>query len=106
MELVGGGELFDVIVRNKSLSETEARHIFMQLLEGVGYMHSRGIIHRDLKPENILVAGSRPLKPSFKFLQDLLSHTATARARTASRLAHVLATLLLVLGPATTPYSY
>lgn len=60
MELVGGGELFDVIVRNKSLNEMEARHIFMQLLEGVGYMHSRGVIHRDLKPENILVASSRP----------------------------------------------
>lgn len=60
MELVGGGELFDVIVRNKSLNEMEARHIFVQLLEGVGYMHSRGVIHRDLKPENILVANSRP----------------------------------------------
>eukprot|EP00434_Breviolum_minutum_P016564 symbB.v1.2.014603.t1/scaffold1071.1/size202461/16 len=60
MELVGGGELFDVIVRNKSLTEMEARHIFLQLLEGVGYMHSIGVIHRDLKPENILVANSRP----------------------------------------------
>ncbi|CAE7268973.1 fhkC [Symbiodinium microadriaticum] len=60
MELVGGGELFDLIVRNKSLNEEEARHIFLQLLEGVGYMHARGVLHRDLKPENILVAGSRP----------------------------------------------
>ncbi|CAE7640862.1 Chek2 [Symbiodinium sp. CCMP2592] len=60
MELVGGGELFDLIVRNKSLNEAEARHIFLQLLEGVGYMHARGVLHRDLKPENILVAGSRP----------------------------------------------
>ncbi|CAE7678144.1 unnamed protein product [Symbiodinium pilosum] len=63
MELVGGGELFDLIVRNKSLSESEARHIFLQLLEGVGYMHARGVLHRDLKPENILVAGSRPAEP-------------------------------------------
>ncbi|CAK9012823.1 unnamed protein product [Durusdinium trenchii] len=60
MELVRGGELFDVIVRNKSLSEMEARHVFLQLLEGVGFMHSRGVIHRDLKPENLLVASSRP----------------------------------------------
>ena len=27
MELVGGGELFDVIVRNKSLNEMEASHL-------------------------------------------------------------------------------
>eukprot|EP00931_Biecheleriopsis_adriatica_P102230 TRINITY_DN77227_c0_g1_i1.p1 TRINITY_DN77227_c0_g1~~TRINITY_DN77227_c0_g1_i1.p1 ORF type:complete len:1148 (+),score=233.85 TRINITY_DN77227_c0_g1_i1:39-3482(+) len=63
MELVAGGELFDLIVKSKSLSEAEARHIFLQLLEGVGYMHDRGVIHRDLKPENILVAASRPAEP-------------------------------------------
>jgi len=60
MELVEGGELFDLIVRSKSLSEPEAQHVFLQILEGVGYMHARGVIHRDLKPENILVASSRP----------------------------------------------
>lgn len=64
MELVEGGELFDLIVRSKSLSEAEARHVFRQLLEGVGYMHARGVIHRDLKPENILVASSRPAQTS------------------------------------------
>lgn len=64
MELVDGGELFDLIVRSKSLSEAEARHVFRQLLEGVGYMHARGVLHRDLKPENILVASSRPAPTS------------------------------------------
>lgn len=64
MELVAGGELFDLIVRRRSLCEIEARHVFRQLLEGVGYMHARHIIHRDLKPENILVASSRPAYPS------------------------------------------
>mmetsp|Transcript_87118 Transcript_87118/g.154170 ORF Transcript_87118/g.154170 Transcript_87118/m.154170 type:complete len:1137 (+) Transcript_87118:209-3619(+) len=63
MELVEGGELFDLIVRSKSLSEAEARHVFLQLLKGVGYMHERGVLHRDLKPENILVASSRPAEP-------------------------------------------
>jgi len=60
MERVKGGELFNRIVLNKSLTEVEARHVFHQLLEGVGYMHSKSIIHRDLKPENILIVDSRP----------------------------------------------
>eukprot|EP00435_Cladocopium_sp_Y103_P036654 s408_g9.t1 len=63
MELVRGGELFDVIVSNKTLNEVEAKYIFRQLLEGVGYMHSKNVIHRDLKPENILIAASRELPP-------------------------------------------
>mmetsp|Transcript_28670 Transcript_28670/g.82361 ORF Transcript_28670/g.82361 Transcript_28670/m.82361 type:complete len:943 (-) Transcript_28670:109-2937(-) len=63
MELVRGGELFDRIVQNKSLNEVEAKHVFRQLLEGVGYMHSRNVIHRDLKPENILIASSHPSDP-------------------------------------------
>eukprot|EP00927_Polykrikos_kofoidii_P035487 TRINITY_DN30040_c0_g1_i2.p1 TRINITY_DN30040_c0_g1~~TRINITY_DN30040_c0_g1_i2.p1 ORF type:complete len:945 (+),score=177.49 TRINITY_DN30040_c0_g1_i2:51-2837(+) len=63
MELVTGGELFDQIVKNRSLNETEAKYIFRQLLEGIAYMHSRHVIHRDLKPENILIASSRPAPP-------------------------------------------
>jgi len=59
MEYVRGGELFDAIVRKKSLNEEEALHIFRQLLEGLSYMHFQSVIHRDLKPENILIASSR-----------------------------------------------
>lgn len=63
MELVRGGELFDAIVSSKTLNEVEAKYIFRQLLEGVGYMHSKNVIHRDLKPENILIGSSMELPP-------------------------------------------
>eukprot|EP00928_Gymnodinium_smaydae_P072593 TRINITY_DN55930_c0_g1_i1.p1 TRINITY_DN55930_c0_g1~~TRINITY_DN55930_c0_g1_i1.p1 ORF type:complete len:900 (+),score=210.03 TRINITY_DN55930_c0_g1_i1:254-2953(+) len=63
MELVRGGELFDQIVKNRSLNEVEARYVFRQLLDGVGYMHSKRVIHRDLKPENILVASTTEAEP-------------------------------------------
>jgi len=43
----------------KRLSEHErinlVEHVFMQILEAVGYCHSKGIAHRDLKPENFIV---------------------------------------------------
>ncbi|KAF9919196.1 hypothetical protein FBU30_011131 [Linnemannia zychae] len=54
-ELAPDGELFDQIIDKQKFSESEARHIFRQVLHGVKYLHDRGVVHRDLKPENILV---------------------------------------------------
>jgi len=57
LELVQGGDLFDYAVGRgpHPFAETDARVLFVQLLEAILYMHSRDIVHRDLKPENILV---------------------------------------------------
>ncbi|KAK5815304.1 kinase-like domain-containing protein [Linnemannia elongata] len=54
-ELAPDGELFDQIIDKQKFTESEARHIFRQVLYGVKYLHDRGVVHRDLKPENILV---------------------------------------------------
>ncbi|KAF9118848.1 hypothetical protein BGW39_000827 [Mortierella sp. 14UC] len=54
-ELAPDGELFDQIIDKQKFTESEARHIFRQVLHGVKYLHDRGVVHRDLKPENILV---------------------------------------------------
>eukprot|EP00171_Calliarthron_tuberculosum_P010055 IDg10055t1 len=56
MDLVTGGELFDVVADQKRLPEAQARAYFQQLVDGVEYCHSRRVYHRDLKPENILVS--------------------------------------------------
>jgi serine/threonine protein kinase len=55
MELVRGGELFDMLVERGSFLEKDAVIIIQHLMEGVQYLHNSGIVHRDLKPENILI---------------------------------------------------
>ena len=64
LELVRGGELFDLISSNSSskrkkgnacsenvLHEVTMRKFFQELASGIHFIHSCGIAHRDLKPE-------------------------------------------------------
>jgi len=55
MEHVGGGELFEYIIRKGKLDESSARKFFQQIISGVDYCHRHMIVHRDLKPENLLI---------------------------------------------------
>jgi calcium-dependent protein kinase len=54
-EYVGGGELFDFIIKSKMLSESIAANFMKQILSAVAYCHQQNIVHRDLKPENLLL---------------------------------------------------
>ncbi|XP_076312815.1 ribosomal protein S6 kinase alpha-5-like isoform X2 [Tachypleus tridentatus] len=56
LELLKGGELLERIRKKTCFTETEACHIFRQLVSAVHYMHSQRVVHRDLKPENLLFA--------------------------------------------------
>ncbi|KAL9651558.1 hypothetical protein ABK040_001503 [Willaertia magna] len=62
MEFVGGGELFDYIVKRGRLSEAEARKFFQQIISGVEYCHRYMVVHRDLKPENLLLDNDNQVK--------------------------------------------
>lgn len=55
LELAPEGELFNHIVMKQKFNEDEARQLFVQLFQGIKYLHDRNIVHRDIKPENILV---------------------------------------------------
>jgi len=64
MEYMEGGDLFEYIQskKDKLLKEAEARRLFIQILQGLEYIHSKGIWHRDLKPENILLDSKKNAK--------------------------------------------
>jgi calcium-dependent protein kinase len=53
MEVLNGGEIFDLADGKLSLDETY--EIVKSLLKGIQYLDSKGIIHRDLKPDNIIL---------------------------------------------------
>ena len=54
MEFCPNGELFQHIIDQGHLPDSQARPIFYQLLDTIAYIHRMGVSHRDLKPENLL----------------------------------------------------
>ncbi len=64
MELAEGGDLFDKIEADEGVGEDIAHFYFSQLINAVGYMHSKGVAHRDIKPENVLLSAEGDLKLS------------------------------------------
>ncbi|CAE7535434.1 unnamed protein product [Symbiodinium sp. CCMP2456] len=67
MDLARGGDLHGKLEPGVGLgSEQSSRHVSLQLLGGIAYMHSHKVIHRDLKPENVLIVrsflGPEPLR--------------------------------------------
>jgi serine/threonine-protein kinase len=63
------------------------RHLFLQVLAGVGYAHQAGVVHRDLKPENVMVEAPHGQSPiarvlDFGIAKVLDPHGQAARTRT------------------------
>ncbi|XP_068560500.1 death-associated protein kinase 2 [Cebidichthys violaceus] len=74
LELVSGGELFDFIAEKENLLESEAIEFMKQILEGLGFMHSKNIGHFDLKPENIMLSEKVAAQPNIKLIDFGLAH--------------------------------
>ena len=55
MRLIEGESLADRIVQEGPLPEAQVLAWAKQLLDALGYCHSRGIIHRDVKPQNVVI---------------------------------------------------
>lgn len=57
MELVRGVNLVEYVRGSRAapLRAEQVRHVFRQLVDGIGVLHGKGKLHRDIKPSNILV---------------------------------------------------
>lgn len=55
VELLEGGELFNQISSQPSMTIPQLAKVLRDILKALAYMDSRGIMHRDLKPENIIL---------------------------------------------------
>ncbi|CAD5230584.1 unnamed protein product [Bursaphelenchus xylophilus] len=64
LEYCDGGELFDRIEPEIGMEFDDAKFFFMQLVQALDYIHSKGICHRDIKPENILLTSRDIVKLS------------------------------------------
>lgn len=62
MEMCAGGDLLNYVRKRRKLKEPVAKILFKQIIEAIGYIHTRNIVHRDIKLDNILLDGKGNVK--------------------------------------------
>lgn len=63
LEFCSRGDLYEAIHNgNGPVTTQDIKDVFQQILNAVGFCHSKGVYHRDLKPENILIAEDWSIK--------------------------------------------
>ena len=62
MEFVRGKELKSFFAARHPFPLSQIVRLMGELLEALGYSHSRGVVHRDVKPDNIFVTEEGSLK--------------------------------------------
>ncbi len=53
LDLIGGGEMFDHLVKDGAYSEADAARLVREVGSALSFLHGIGLVHLDLKPENL-----------------------------------------------------
>ncbi|KAJ2607047.1 spindle assembly checkpoint kinase [Coemansia sp. RSA 1804] len=64
LEYAARGEVYKLLQKQGSFSESEAAKYIAQIASALEYLHSKHVIHRDIKPENLLLNANGELKIS------------------------------------------
>ena len=62
MEFVQGKELKSFFAARHPFSMSQIARLMGELLDALGYSHSRGVVHRDVKPDNIFITNDGSVK--------------------------------------------
>jgi serine/threonine protein kinase len=82
LEFVPGKNLEERIKLTGAVSCASAAAIFLQVAEGLRYLHANHILHRDIKPSNIFVANDKSAKlGDFGLLKKLTESHQLTRSR-------------------------
>ncbi len=63
-EFCPGGDLYSLLEKDRPLDESTIRHFGVELMNGLGFLHSNGVIYADLKPKTVLLNEYNKLKLS------------------------------------------
>lgn len=83
MEFVQEGQL-KTYMTNNPLTTEQLKKLFIDILEGLRYLHSEGIIHRDIKPQNILLGRDKQNRLVAKIADFGISKNADSNQASAS----------------------
>ncbi|HMB01942.1 MAG TPA: serine/threonine-protein kinase, partial [Spirochaetota bacterium] len=64
MEYVNGLSLEDMIIEERHLRVDEIVLIFLNMLKGLDFIHTKGLVHKDIKPANFLISTEGEVKIS------------------------------------------
>lgn len=61
-ELCAGGDLLTYVRKRRKVTESVAKFVLRQILEGLHYCHVKGVLHRDIKLDNVLIKSDSTVK--------------------------------------------